>query len=84
MLKRTVERFPGYKGFLEKFFETCRGFSPEVNYLGFVEELRVNSSKNREVRKNAQELVRAFYEITGTTERELEERVERIYELGER
>lgn len=53
--------------FLANFFTTCEDYSPEVNYLNYVRDLRMYSPTNRAIRENLLTLVRGFYEITGTT-----------------
>lgn len=50
--------------------------------MNYVRDLRVYSPTNRHIRANLQQMVQAFFEITGTAQAELEEKVKRMYGEG--
>jgi hypothetical protein len=54
-----------------------------VNYLNFRSDLGQYAATNRYIRQNRATLLIAFYEITGTTEREMRQRAWQ-YEFGHR
>jgi hypothetical protein len=51
--------------FLDNFYGTCRGYPPEVNLANYLMDLRLYGATTREYREHRDELVAAFYDITG-------------------
>jgi len=51
--------------FLENFFGTCGGLDPEVNYFNYLRDLDLYGLDIRPYRIHRNELIEAFYAITG-------------------
>jgi hypothetical protein len=63
ILKKYCNEFPGCSTFLENFFTTCEPYSPLVNFMNYLNDLRSYSTTNRHIRDNEKKLVDAFFDI---------------------
>lgn len=69
--------------FLQNFFGTCSGYPVEANYLNYVRDLKLYSPTNRHIREHHDEMVTAFFEITGMERMDLEAKVSQGYSRGD-
>ncbi len=67
-LEYWATKLPDCKRFLYNFFVTCQPFSPEANYLNYLNDLTVYSPTHRHIRENLAELTQALYDIIPGTE----------------
>ena len=75
-LQEWADKLPGCRIFLENFFGTCQPYPVEVNYLNYVQDLVLYGLTKKYIRENFNPLLKAFSEITGAEQGQLEEKLE--------
>jgi len=65
ILKNYCNELPGCSTFLENFFLTCEPYSPLVNFLNYLSDLKLYSTTNKHIKENGERLVDAFFDILG-------------------
>ena len=75
-LREWADKLPGCRIFLENFFGTCQPYPVEVNYLNYLQDLVLYGLTKKYIRENFNPLLKAFSEITGAEQGQLEKKLE--------